>query len=299
MQDTESGETPMVVDHIHNVAKFDDGKVEEYPADLYRFDTVAEGVEGFAAVTDAELDRFRAQGYLVIHHAFTPEETAAAMEGLLDLIDGKVPEFDGIQFEAWARDRLDTISRDDKQDYIRKLMAFTPYDARLDAIANHPALLAIVRRIVEDEPQKFQDMALLKPPSGGREKPWHQDKAFFDMDINNPVVGVWIALDPATPENGCMHIIPGSHKEGPVVHFARRDWQICDNDVQTTRDVMVPLEPGGVLLFDGLIHHGTPANRTNLRRRAVQFHYTGRNAIWTSQEARLAIFGPEGKDVTC
>ena len=62
---------------------------------------------------------------------------------------------------------------------------------------------------------------------------------------------------------------------------------------------MVPLEPGGVLLFDGLIHHGTPANRTNLRRRAVQFHYTGRNAIWTSQEARLAIFGPEGKDVTC
>jgi phytanoyl-CoA hydroxylase len=142
----------MVVDHIHNVAKFDDGKVEEYPADLYRFDTVAEGVEGFAAVTDAEIDRFRAQGYLVIHHAFTPEETAAAMEGLLDLIDGKVPEFDGIQFETWARDRLDMISREEKQDYIRKLMAFTPYDARLDAIANHPALLAIIRRIVADVP---------------------------------------------------------------------------------------------------------------------------------------------------
>lgn len=289
----------MVVDHIHNVATFDDGKMEEYPAGLYRFDAVAEGVERFAAVTDAHLDFFRDQGYLVIHHAFTPEETAEALEGLLDLIDGKVPEFDGIQFEAWARDRLDTIAREEKQDYIRKLMAFTPYDARLNAIANHPALLAIIRKLVSDEPQKFQDMALLKPPSGGREKPWHQDKAFFDMDINTPVVGVWIALDPATPENGCMHIIPGSHKEGPVVHFARRDWQICDNDVQTGRDVMVPLEPGGVLLFDGLIHHGTPANRTDQRRRAVQFHYTSRNAIWTSQEARLAIFGPEGKDVTC
>ena len=74
----------MVVDHMHNVAKFDDGKVEEYPADLYRFDTVAEGVEGFAGVTDAALDRFRAQGYLVIHHAFTSQETAAALEGLLD-----------------------------------------------------------------------------------------------------------------------------------------------------------------------------------------------------------------------
>lgn len=289
----------MVVDHIHNVATFDDGKAEEYPAGLYRFDAFAEGVEGFGAVTDAHLGFFREHGYLVIHHAFTPEETAAALEGLLDLIDGKVPEFEGIQFEAWARDRLDTIGREEKQDFIRKLMAFTPYDARLDAIANHPALMAIIRALVNDEPQKFQDMAMLKPPGGGREKPWHQDKAFFDMDINNPVVGVWIALDPATPENGCMHIIPGSHKEGPVVHFARRDWQICDSDVQTARDVMAPLEPGGVLLFDGLIHHGTPANHTDQRRRAVQFHYTGRNAIWTSQEARLAVFGPEGKDVTC
>jgi len=126
-----AGRTPMVVDHMHNVAKFDDGKVEEYPADLYRFDTVAEGVEGFAGVTDAALDHFRAQGYLVIHHAFTSQETAAALEGLLDLIDGKAPEFDGIQFEAWARDRLDTIPREKKQDYVRKLMAFTPYDARV------------------------------------------------------------------------------------------------------------------------------------------------------------------------
>ncbi|MDQ6832103.1 MAG: hypothetical protein M3008_01790, partial [Chloroflexota bacterium] len=66
----------MVVDHINNTARFDDGKVEEYPADLYRFDAVAEGVEGFGGVTDAALDRFREQGYLVIHHAFTPQETA-------------------------------------------------------------------------------------------------------------------------------------------------------------------------------------------------------------------------------
>ena len=50
---------------------------------------------------------------------------------------------------------------------------------------------------------------------GGREKPWHQDKAFFEIDVTSPVVGVWIALDEATPDNGCMHVIPGSHLEGP------------------------------------------------------------------------------------
>ena len=56
-------------------------------------------------------------------------------------------------------------------------------------------------------------MALLKPPRG-REKPWHQDHAYFNLPLDTPIVGVWIALDEATPENGCMHVIPGSHREG-------------------------------------------------------------------------------------
>ncbi len=282
-----------------NTQHFDAGKHEEYPHDLYRFDRVAEGVEGFAGVTDDALARYRRDGYLAIHHAFAPEEIAAGMEGLLDLIDGKNPGFTGIQFETYAQENLACIAREDKQDYIRKLMWYVEYDARLKALSAHPALQAVLTRIIGDTPVLFQDMALLKPPGGGREKPWHQDKAFFDMAIDSPVVGVWIALDAATPENGCMHVIPGSHHDGPVVHWDRRDWQICDNDIETVRDMMVPLEPGGVLLFDGLIHHGTPTNRTNTRRRAVQFHYTNTHVVHTSTEARMAIFGTEGKDVEC
>src|SRR4051794_22436583 len=68
-------EAGMVVNHTANTARFDDGVAEESPADLYRFDTIAAGVDGFDAVTDADLDTFRELGYLVIHHAFTPAET--------------------------------------------------------------------------------------------------------------------------------------------------------------------------------------------------------------------------------
>ncbi len=223
----------------------------------------------------------------------------AALDGLLDLIGGSRPDFDGLEFESWAGEHANTPSREEKQDYIRKLMWFVNYDDRLKALATHPALLGVVSRIVGEAPHMFQDMALIKPPGGGREKPWHQDKAYFDMKVDTPVVGVWIALDPATPENGCMHVIPGSHRDGPVVHFKRRDWQLCDTAVETARDVVVPLAPGGLLLFDGLIHHGTPANLTQERRRAVQFHYAARSAVWTDEEERLAIFGGEGRGVSC
>ena len=277
----------------------DDGKIEEYASDLYRFDRTAEYMDGLDAITDDAITRYRDDGYLAVHAAFTPAETAAALDGLLDLIGGSRPDFAGIMFESWAVDNAHLLSREQKQDYVRKLMSFVEYEARLKALAYHPALLAVVERIVGDTPRMFQDMALMKPPGGGREKPWHQDKAYFQIKPDSPVVGVWVALDAATPENGCMHVIPGSHRDGPAVHFKRRDWQLCDTSVESGRDVMVPLAPGGLLLFDGLIHHGTPTNHTDQRRRAVQFHYCGANAIWTDEDARLAVFGGEGRGVTC
>jgi phytanoyl-CoA hydroxylase len=267
---------------------------------LYQAQGVAAGTAGLEGVTEEQVARFHEQGYLVVHDAFTPDEVAAALAGLLDLIDGQHPGFTrGIQFEAGARALLPTLPRERKQDAVRKLMRFVDHDPRLRAMAGHPRLLATLERLIGEPPALFQDQALLKPPLLGREKPWHQDNAYFNLPPAATVVGVWIALDEATPENGCMHLIPGSHRRGPVVHFKRRDWQICDTDVATGQVVAVPLQPGGCLLFHGLLHHGTPPSRSPRRRRAVQFHYKPVSLGGISAAERLAVFGSEGKDVTC
>ena len=160
-------------------------------------------------------------------------------------------------------------------------------------------MIAVVQRLIEATPSLFQDMGLIKPPHIGSEKPWHQDCAYFNLPLDTPVVAAWISLDEATPENGCMHIIPGSHREGPIVHFNRRDWQICDTHVPVDREVMVPLKAGGCLLWHGLLHHGTPANRSNLRRRALQFHYCPETPAKIKTQERMEVFGSEGKDVEC
>ena len=147
--------------------------------------------------------------------------------------------------------------------------------------------------------EMFQDMALIKPPRLGREKPWHQDKAYFEYPLGTPVVGTWIALDEATVANGCMQILPGRHREGPIPHFQRRDWQICDNVILGTKSVAVPLQPGGMLFFDGMLPHGTPHNSSPKRRRALQFHYLPAGTKKCTPEERLKAFGGEGKNVTC
>jgi phytanoyl-CoA hydroxylase len=216
------------------------------------------------------------------------------------LVEDRVPGFRGRIYEASVRPRLAAMSPAERGDAVRKLFRFVAHEPRLAALSEQPAMLTIIRSLLECRtPRLFQDMALLKPPRIGREKPWHQDHAFFDFSLETRFLGVWIALDPATIENGCMHVLDGGHRAGPRLHFRRRDFQICDTELLGQRSVAFPLEPGDALFFDGLLPHGTPANDSPLRRRALQFHYCTEDAAELESGFRLKVFGAEGKDVSC
>jgi phytanoyl-CoA hydroxylase len=276
----------------------DPGSEPHDPA-LYRPASLAHGVETLRDIGPREIDFYRENGYLVVRQAFTPAEIQTALDGLLGLIMGEKPDFKGIQFEAAAKEKLATLDVTQRQDAVRKLMWYVDAEPRLRALSHHEELLRVITVLLGNkDPFMFQDMALLKPPMLGREKPWHQDHAYFDYPLGTPVVGVWIALDEATVENGCMQLLPGKHRE-PIIHFKRRDWQICDSTILGQESVAAPLKPGGLLLFDGLLPHGTPHNFSGKRRRALQFHYGPKGITKGSTEERLRHFGSEGKDVSC
>lgn len=276
----------------------DSSDADDYPSDLYRFDHLADYVESSADLTAEHITRFNESGYLAVRHLINQEDIHEALAGLAAVLES--PKGATIQYESWAADRIASVTGAERMDMVRKFMGFVKSDERLRRLATDNRVIEIVRRLCgATDLTLFQDMALLKPPGGGREKPWHQDNAFFNYEPGTPIVGVWIALDEATPENGCMHIMPHTHREGPRIHFKRRDWQLCDADVDVSRDTVVPLPPGGALFFHGLIHHGTPANRTHTRRRALQFHYLPAGTPGVPEERRLEIFGSDGKDVSC
>lgn len=280
------------------IHRIDDGNGDHDPS-LYDTSVVAWKVNGLDAITSEHLDFFAQEGYLAIENVFDQQLVDSAKDGLLQLIMGKVPEFEDISFEAKAAEKLDTLSVDERQDAVRKLMHFVNYEDRLRRLAEDPGLLSVLQKLIGAKPCMFQDMALIKPPKIGREKPWHQDQAYFNYPLQTKVVGVWIALDEATRANGCMHVQPRGHQQGPVIHFKRRDWQICDTEIMGKPCVAVPLKPGGILLFDGLLPHGTPTNYSNERRKALQFHYFAESTKAVPESERLATFGSEGKGVEC
>ncbi len=281
-----------------NAALTDHGIAAPHDPALYQPTEQVPTRRGWCEISDALVAEYRERGCLAFENVFTAAEVAAAAAALRDLTAGKIPRFTGVMFEAWAKDRLAELTAEQRHAAVRKVFDFTAFDHRLQALEQHPALRRMVARLLGEPPVLAQEMALLKPPRG-REKPWHQDHAYFDYPLGTPVVGVWIALDDATPENGCMHVVPGSHRAGPHVHVQKRDWQVCDTDILGQRIAAVPLRAGGCLLFDGLLLHGTPANLSAHRREALQFHYVPASARKCKSEERLAVFGAEGKNVTC
>lgn len=274
---------------------------QDYDPRLYQPAAVVDPVDGLKSIGADQLEQFRTLGFVSVAAAFSDSVCDDNVSALLELADREtLPDGVQITFEALADSSVFDLPIEKRQDYIRKYMWFVRQDPRFGLIANDPDLLRVVGEMLGGEPEMFQEMALFKPPGIGREKPWHQDHAYFNLPEGTPVVGVWVALDAASLENGCMVFQPGGHKQGPVPHFNRRDWQICDSTILAgDATVAAPLPRGGCLIFDGLTPHGTPMNRSGSRRRAVQYHFVKKGTPRISTEERMAIFGSEGRDVSC
>ena len=122
----------------------------------------------------------------------------------------------------------------------------------------------------------FQSQFIFKNP-GVVGQPWHQDSLYFDFTLQ-PQVGVWLALSKATLENGCLWVLPGSHREPIHKHVpdrrpeANRGYlEIVDHEFDGR--IPVTMEPGDVLFFHSFLMHMSTDNVTDYRRSAMVYHH--------------------------
>jgi phytanoyl-CoA hydroxylase len=246
----------------------------------------------------ADLARFRDEGYLAMEGLLTADEVSACAEAL-DGLARRRPDGIGVQDEPYYQKDADGAKAIEAPLRVRKLWKFAGVSPTLGAMIRAPRLTAILDQLIGPDARMIQDMALMKPPHRGAEKPWHQDNAYFDWTPLDGVLGVWIALDAATVENGCMQIAPGSHRAGPAPHYHVRDCQLVDQAGRAAQAEVVPLQPGGALFFSALLHHGTPPNRSPDRRRALQFHYAAARCTRMTFREHMTHFDIGGAYVGC
>ena len=143
----------------------------------------------------------------------------------------------------------------------------------------------------------FRNALLMKPPHVGSTKGMHQDAPYWPIEPMSEC-SCWFALDDATPENGCMGVLPGAHKRGALPHMHVTDDYVVEDDRYSMDDlVLAPVKAGGGLFFHALLPHYTapnssdplaPRHRAVLHERALALH-RGRSGARVPQHRRQEL----------
>ena len=177
-----------------------------------------------------------------------------------------------IQYES-GTDKM-ALTDQNAEEKVRKLMHFVNQDPFFQFIAyEHPRVKALIEMAIGESFILFQEMALVKPAFIGGERAWHQDDSYFAVKPLEAVAGIWIALDNATAANGCMHVIRGAHRKGPLLQSTEVGCTIAEGRIDKEMAQAIELRPGGAMVLSGLLPHFTPRNTSPNRRRSIQYHY--------------------------
>jgi len=210
-----------------------------------------------ATLTELEVEGYRRDGYVIYRHQLFPQDQLGLLTTIL--------EEQLAQKGEKLSDELDTP-------HFR--------DARLLEFLLDDQVLDLVEPITGPDIVLWSSHFICKDPYVGRATPWHEDSAFWEGRLTSydGIVTVWLALDRSDRENGCMRVIPGTHRNGfsnyEAVDIIRNTFerQIAE-DVDETQAVYFELDPGQCSLHDSRIVHGAKANTSPHRRCGYTMRY--------------------------
>ena len=207
-------------------------------------------------LTDDEVAQYRRDGY-VCPIRVMDESRAAGYRGMLEGFEAE----QGGPVSGALRNKCHLLFR-----WVDELMR---NDNVLDAVED----------LVGENILCWNTLFWIKEPQTKSYVSWHQDLNYWGLDTDD-LVTVWLALSPATPESGCMSVLPGSHRGEFMPHddlynqdnMLTRGQEITV-EVDEAQTVSMPLRPGEISMHNGRLAHSSSPNTSGDRRIGVSFHY--------------------------
>ena len=242
-------------------------------------------------LTQSQIDLFYDQGFLQLDDALGSLDLKPVIweyEGLIDRRARKLyaeKKISSLHERAPFDQRIAVIGQESREIGDRLNAMYTRGPAIFNLMKN-PTLLDIAESLIGPEilchpTQQFRpripDRAMGNYVYSGSYSGWHQDAGVLAPEADNHLlVTIWIPLTEATVENGCLVVIPGSHKHGirrhqpsptPPVLF------IPEEELPAGEPTPLPIEPGGVLLMHNYICHASLPNSSDRVRWSTDLRY--------------------------
>lgn len=207
------------------------------------------------ATLDLSRSFFQANGYAGPATVFSPEENARYAAG------------------AWAALGVDPAAPGPSQ---ARLSAWHHQQRWAWEMATHPAILDRVEEMLGPDLMLWAQFCWYKAPRVGKSIPWHQDASYWPIEpkIN---VTAWVALAPTRRSNGCLRLLPGTHRRDfahtsindPVSWFGKGVTGIDESSA-----IDMEMEPGQAVFFNEGTLHGSQPNTSDQPRLACSMRYT-------------------------
>lgn len=220
-------------------------------------------------LTNEQRQRFRNEGYLIF-------------EGLIR--GARLAYYKGVFDELVARGRglteqipHWTLELDERgvprPGLLHKVQGVCMVDPRVLELAREPAILDRVEALIGENIDVFGTKFFPKLPNGGTSTRWHQDNFYFGTETER-IISCGVYLEDSDVENGCLRVVPGSHRLGKIVEHRKNPalhgmW----TDVDESRAVDLVIPAGTVVLFSANILHGAHDNHSTRTRYSTAWHY--------------------------
>jgi phytanoyl-CoA hydroxylase len=244
-------------------------------------------------ITQAEVEFYRENGYLVVENALNADEVEALRRDTVDICRGEFGAVRGIRKH----------SPDETDDEVMRnyLCIHFPHKISntMEHFLAHPVMVDVLTKIIGPNVKCMQSMLFIKA-AGKPGQAWHQDEDFIPTR-DRTLTGGWIAMDDATLDNGCLWVLPGSHKRGILYQMQKQDdprFDCTDESFgfpyKDEDAVPVEVKAGAIVFFNGyLLHRSLPNTRTTGYRRVLVNHYMSAESLlpWmhTPEDKQVAI----------
>lgn len=222
---------------------------------------------------------YEENGYLIVPRLLEPPEVDELHKALSEVLQ----EAEGLQASN-AKFAMSAPAPGSGRRYVKRV--FNPI-ARHDAfkkLVSHPGILDVVQELIGPDITLQQTKLNLKPPAEDARFEWHQDYPFFPH-TNYDLVAVMVFLDDADESNGCLRVIPGSHKLGPLEHDFSADGQAYGTEVKDkalfedeSRWTGLVVPGGSIALHHSCTLHSSGPNNSDRPRSSLIFEYRATDA---------------------